>query len=346
MRMKGQLWAVVAAVAVAIGCGGGGAKNEPEEVASDVPSNQDVSADVPGVDVPDLSESDLPGQDAADQDTGAQDVVDVAGETLPDPDVVEDVTIPPVGKACEPANRIGRFQVGMKKFGSEFSGRVFDSVDYNGVPTPKESDGECRIVQRKPWFCDPACPPGQQCSDTGSCLPMPAPVNVGLVTVTGLTVPVSVSADAGLNYTFLDFEDAPFLPGDSITLSASGEGPWSAFELAASGVAPLELESNKWELKMQTPFLARWTAGQAPATILISLNVDQHGSTPATLICEVADDGEFEIPAGMVSSLLLYGVNGAPTAYVFRRFVDSIDLDQGCVEFEVYSQVNLVVSTN
>lgn len=342
MRGGSQIRCVLIGFFAVVGCGGGGTNEAPTDLgkAEWLPTDQQEEA---VGDIVELLPGDLPFVDGGHQDV-PYDKSEAMDETSLH-DAKGDVASP-ILNSCDPAVRIGRFQVGMKKFGSEFSGRVFDSVDFSGVSTLKESDGECRIVQRKPWFCDPACLPGMQCSTDGTCVPVPAPVGVGVVTVDGLSLPVAVSADAGFNYTFLDFTGAPFLPGAPVTLSAQGQGPFAPFSLAATGVEPLVLETSKWILQMLTPFVARWKLSQHPGTILISLNVDQHGSTPATLLCEVEDDGEFEIPANMVSALLLYGVNGAPTAQVFRRTVDSIDLEQGCVEFEVYSQVNLVVSTN
>ncbi len=324
-------------------CGGGessqGDDIQTSEIRSD--SRADVSPDLVQDITPDLADDtvfvDVPADETVDSIVPDQQV----DEGL---DVGEDTQGGDLGTACDPTKRIGRFQVGMKKFGSEFSGRVFDSVDFNGVPTVKDTEGPCRILQRKPWFCDPPCQPGNQCTSQGTCVAMPAPVDVGQVSVTGLSAPIQVSPDAGLNYTFLDFDSAPFEPGAALELSAQGK-EFAAFQLSGTGVEPLVLESIKWTLVMNEPFVARWTAGTTGATVLISLNVDQHGSTPATLVCEVADDGEYEISAEMVSALLLFGVNGAPTAYVFRRTIDSVELDQGCVEFEVYSQVNLVVAT-
>ena len=308
----------------------------PSDVAVDV-TGQDVPADLTADVTPDLGD-DLGQSDALDAQPG-----DLATDSAAADSDGADVLEKPFGTACDPAQRVGKFQVGLKKFASEFSGRVFDGVDYNGVPTPKQVEGACRIVQRKPWFCDPPCDSGFQCTDKGECVGMPAPVDVGKVTVTGLTAEVSVSADGGLNYTFLDFDGAAFEPGTPIKLTATGNEAYD-LSLEGEGVEKLELESPNWTLKMDTPFEAKWTAGSGQAEILITLNVDQHGSTPATLLCLVEDTGAYTIPASMVSALLAYGVNGAPTAYVFRRTVDSAKVPGGCIEFEVYSQVNLFVT--
>lgn len=337
--MKRVAWSglVVVGMAVVLGCSGG-SSDEDTTVPSDTAEGDvaDVRVEELALDEtgPEVAEPDLTLPDQT-GDVGTPEVADESGG--------DDQWSGRYGTACDASKRVGKFQVGLKKYGSEFSGKVYDSVDFSGVPTLKQEEGECQILQRKPLFCDPACESGLRCNDQGACVAMPAPVDVGSVSVTGLSKPVALEADAGLNYTFLDFDEAAFEPGSEIELVATGAVGYEV-SLQGAGVEPLELETTDWTLVMDAPLEAHWTAGSGEAEILISLNVDQHGSTPATLVCRVADTGSYTISAKMVKNLLLYGVNGAPTAYVYRRTVDSAAVEGGCLEFEVYSQVNLKVS--
>ncbi|KIG12491.1 hypothetical protein DB30_01308 [Enhygromyxa salina] len=71
------------------------------------------------------------------------------------------------------------------------------------------------------------------------------------------------------------------------------------------------------------------------ASFYLTINVDQHGLSPATLECEGPDSGSFEVPAAVIDALLSAGVSGFPTGHAYRRTVDSTQADTGCVEFQI-----------
>jgi hypothetical protein len=67
------------------------------------------------------------------------------------------------------------------------------------------------------------------------------------------------------------------------------------------------------------------------------VNVDQHGNSPVTMVCDVEDDGQHTIPSGIITNLLEYGVSGFATFDLYRRTVDSTWLEPGCVELRIFS---------
>jgi hypothetical protein len=101
-------------------------------------------------------------------------------------------------------------------------------------------------------------------------------------------------------------------------------------------VAPLELEGRPLALEPDRPLALSWRPGDpGPARLEVSLDIDQHGVTPATLVCESADSGSFEIPAELLGKLLAAGVSGFPKLRLSRQTVDSATVPPGCVELIV-----------
>jgi hypothetical protein len=69
--------------------------------------------------------------------------------------------------------------------------------------------------------------------------------------------------------------------------------------------------------------------------VALTLNVDQHGITPISLVCDLADSGSASIAASLVDALLGAGISGWPNASLSRQTVDSQDFGDGCLEFVV-----------
>ncbi len=251
---------------------------------------------------------------------------------------------------CEQDRRVGRFEVLQdSEYGSSVSGNVADRIDALQVLVAKESQGACKLWQRKAAVCSPACTGTQQCVRNGGCQPFPAPLDVGKVTVTGLIKPVVMTAKgANKDYFFTDFDADPYATGSEITLSVSGN-PTVAFGLDGYGVAPLSVPNKAGTLQKGKVFSLDWQPAAAVPGVQVhlSLNVDQHGLTPVTLTCDVPDTGHLEVPVGLTDALLGYGVSGAATAWLQRQTVDSMPVsaawESGCVELVVGSKVTLQV---
>ena len=80
-------------------------------------------------------------------------------------------------------------------------------------------------------------------------------------------------------------------------------------------------------------------AGNGVGTVRLNLNVDQHGVTPVTLVCDVPDTGSFTVPEKLTTALIGLGVSGFATANLYRRTTDAVTTPVGCVDLLVQSFV-------
>jgi hypothetical protein len=303
----------------------GGESSPAADVAADLGAPDaapDVAPDVPSdvVDMPDAP--DVP-----------SDVVD-----MPDAPDVPDAPSVVYGTPCESATQIGEFQVAHEDFYAQVSGAVAEGVIPLTVLQEVESEGDCRLLQKKNPFCDPGCGAGALCDHDATCIPYPENKSVGAVTVSGLTDGELVMEPKNATYFDTNVALPLFGPGDPISLSAAGD-ELPGFELAAYGVPDLELASDVLTMVESQPLELTWTGAEGAWRVYFSLNIDQHGSSPATLFCDVEDTGAFQVPAHFVDSILAMGVSGFATAHFYRRTVDSAQLDAGCVQLTVSSYV-------
>jgi hypothetical protein len=270
-----------------------------------------------------------------------QEVVEALEDTATQevPDVDQEAWAQQYGSGCALDQRVGRFEITHDDGLSFVTGQVADGVNALAVLQPKEAEGPCQLLMRENPFCEPACPVDQQCTQDGRCEPFPTPLSAGTVSITGLVQEAVLQPGALGNYAKYDFEAEAFLPGWPIELSAAGAGAVPAFTLQGSGVPLLSVADQAWSVKRDVPTQVSWTPSAGPGTIHLSLNVDQHGVTPVTLFCEVADTGSLTIPVALTNRLLDYGVSGAASGMLQRRTVDSVELPQGCVELTVSSRV-------
>jgi hypothetical protein len=136
----------------------------------------------------------------------------------------------------------------------------------------------------------------------------------------------------------------PFAQGDAVSLSASGDY-FPAFNLAAKGIAELELTSTALALKSSQPLSLTWTkGGEASAKIHVKLDISHHGGSKGQIECDTADSGALTISAALISKLLNLGVAGFPTVIVTRHVIDSTVIPPGRVELEISSTVEQAVS--
>jgi hypothetical protein len=76
-------------------------------------------------------------------------------------------------------------------------------------------------------------------------------------------------------------------------------------------------------------------AADARTRALLRLSIDQHGTTPVTLVCDFADTGVGEIPQTVIDELVAAGISGFPNGTLTRRTVDRQEVSDGCMEFQV-----------
>ncbi|MFN2115035.1 MAG: hypothetical protein ACK2T6_04920 [Anaerolineae bacterium] len=248
---------------------------------------------------------------------------------------------------CESAERVGTFEVVLADGYTTVQGQVADGVDPSRVPVELASEGGCRLVQPPRYQCEPRCDVGFTCGPDGACMPLPANVGVGTVTVAGLSAAVQMTAGPPVYYYTMrgELPHPAVEPGATISLQADGaEAP--GFSLQAKGIEPLSVAIESVSVEAGSVSEVRWAPASVPghSSIEISVHLSNHGGTPAWIACTTDDDGSFEVPADLVTRLLDLGYSGFPTVSVTRYTADTADTETGCVELLVRSTVELGVA--
>ncbi len=113
----------------------------------------------------------------------------------------------------------------------------------------------------------------------------------------------------------------------------------------AFGIEELEVLDTSMVLNTGQDASVTWTAPTATVDSRVRVTVDiaNHGGTPAKIVCEAADDGELVVPTALVDELLSIGWSGFPSVTLVRQSADDADMDGGCMDFAVRSLVALPV---
>jgi hypothetical protein len=252
---------------------------------------------------------------------------------------------------CAIEQRVGEFTIQLAELYTSVDGQVFDGVVPKDVPIELAAEGECRLFSSPALQCNPACLPSLEvCGPDNVCLPRPVARDLGTVTVQGLLAPVQMQANAVTkgysNPATPRLPHPGFAPGADLRLATSG-GEYSPIRLRGWGVSLLEGVSNPVPVRAAQPVRVTWQAPEngGPARVHLNLNINHHGSNSEWIECDAADEGSAEIPAGLVDALLARGQSGFPTLTATRRTASSIQIEPGCVELlvssEVTSDVNL-----
>lgn len=249
---------------------------------------------------------------------------------------------------CEAGTRVGSFVVDVApdfpdspQFTS-ITGSVTDGVLPTAVPNVIAEAGDCRLLVTPRFECDPTCTALQTCGPSG-CVDFPTQHSVGEVTITGLAVAMTMAPSGRNSYSNPPAAMLPhpgFEPEADLTLEAAGD-EYSGFTLRGWGVHALAVPAATPEVRRDLPTEVRWTAPgvSGPAKLYLALNVDNHGSSAARIECLTEDDGELDIDAELTNQLLDRGLSGFPSLTLHRRTVDSTNIEPGCVEFVVGSQL-------
>ncbi len=307
-------------VVLATGCSG-----TESEADSATDSGADTSTD--DINQSDMSSSDVPQSDTSSEDTNS---VGTSEAYL----------------TCERSNYVGGFTLALTEEYTTIQGRVADGVDPISVSDVSMNSEGCEFLRPPQLFCSPGCTGGETCSTDGSCVTLPAHRDVGDVTIVGLGVEVVMSSRAPVYYyTFTgDLPHPAFSSSSLISLSTSG-GDYAPFELAAPGVDALVTEMTSVAIESGSGAELTWEAGPEHEAVRleIELNIANHGGTPARIECLVEDDGEFTIPAELVTALLENGFSGFPSLRMTRQGANAVTADPGCVELRLQSEVQLPV---
>jgi hypothetical protein len=132
-----------------------------------------------------------------------------------------------------------------------------------------------------------------------------------------------------------------FEPGHLIELRTWGTTfGTSDVTLHGVGVEPISIGTETtWTIFEGQDLPITWNSAGASlqSRIYVKLNIDQHGTTPVTMFCDLPDTGSANLPSSLVDTLINFGVTGFPNATISRRTVDSVQIDAGCMELAVSS---------
>ncbi len=239
---------------------------------------------------------------------------------------------------CADDARVGQLVLELRASFTSVQGAVTDGVRPIDVPVVDREAGDCRLVSPPTLFCDPACGAGTTCSASGQCVALPSNQDVGEVTITGLTAPVTMTARAPVYfYNFLgDLPHPAFAHGDAIGMSAT-MGP----SIATVGVAALEVTTSSLAVARDVPSTLEWTPAAADDGVRmeVELSIANHGGTPGRILCTTDDSGAFTIPVELTNALLDRGFSGFPSVTLTRQGAGTGDTANGCVELIARSEV-------
>ncbi len=222
-----------------------------------------------------------------------------------------------------------------------FQGSVY-AAEYPSIrwETVLEADG-CKVLKKLAASCDPECGGSALCVTDNNCVTYPSALDVGKLTVDGLgqtftatKVMSSYSTGASLAY-------PPCDQGASVKANAAGTSSLEAFELQVKCISPLEVTTEQFDMKDATPLALKWTPppSGSPSTMKVLLDISHHGGGTAQVVCEVDDDGSFDIPATVVDKLMSYGKAGMPYVLFTRTAIGSTKLPAGRVEMRMMAPI-------
>jgi hypothetical protein len=276
--------------------------------------------------------------DATDDD----DVTDDDDDDVTDDDDDDDTTPVELRGGCTFEDKVGWFVVQHEADYSYVSGEVRDGVVPITVRENVLQQGDCTLWRSNNPFCDPSCSPDETCDFDGECIPYPSNLDLGTVTIDGLNKEVSMDPPGGtMPATYYDTQmpQPAFDPGAEVRLEAEGN-EIAGFTLFGEGFEPIVIPDEPWVVVDGEPLDVTWTPdGAGQATVWVRLNIDQHGTTPVEIWCDVADTGSLSVPADVMDALIGYGVSGFATGTIYRHTLDSVTVETGCVQFEVVSRV-------
>jgi hypothetical protein len=250
---------------------------------------------------------------------------------------------------CAAEASVGEFVIELADGFTRVGGDVYDAVLSSSVPDELANAGDCRLLKAPVTTCAPACPVATEvCSREGMCVALPRKHDVGTVTVRGLVVPLQMQANpVTRSYSNPAVPRLPhpgFLPGADLRIDTAG-GDYAPFQLRGWGISPLVLSADVIDVRRGQPVRLAWQAPEAPgpARLNVQLNINFHGTNSAWVECEFADTGAAEIPAPLIDALFEQGLSGNPTLTAVRRSATSAEIEPGCVDMLVYSEVSTPV---
>ncbi len=276
------------------------------------------------------------------------DSADAADTGVPDP-TGDPLTIALLGE-CPLDTHYGGFVVEAYEDYAIVDGTVTNGVVPVTVLENVATEGDCTLLKRNNPYCEPTCESSEACDFDGNCIEYPVAQDLGTVTIAG-TKPAAVmtATSPGYRYFKTEMRLPPWAPGKLIELTTTG-ATVEPFTLHGVGPDLLEPTSTTWTVVSGTDLLVSWDAPttEVRTEVRLSLNIDQHGQTPITLVCHFDDDGEATVPASVIDAVMGAGVTGFPNASLRRQTADSTTLSGGsttggCVDLLVAHELAMDV---
>jgi hypothetical protein len=198
-------------------------------------------------------------------------------------------------------------------------GRFFNGAQPRilSLEARNEQAGCTLYVPRAP-FCSNPCAPAV-CTANDVCTEYPAARGVGTLTLQGIGAPLELQPSSSMiAYQSPSLEFPPCEPGAPVTASATG------VSVSADCIAPLQLMGpDPIPIVKDVPIHLSWlkAAKGARSRIHVKLDISHHAGSKGEIACDVADTGELEIAASLVTELLGLGLAGFPTINVNRLMV-------------------------
>ncbi len=250
--------------------------------------------------------------------------------------------------SCDQATLLGSIVL---EVGNDFSfldAKIHNAVLPSSIREEEMSMGGCRLMRKRFPNCDPACTSDQACTFEGTCVPFPERQDMGDICVAGLADAYVMTAEGpGYHYFNTQVAHPAFAGGERIEVRSSGAA-YDAFAMAGVGVTKIVPTDSEWSVGGENDLVVSWetSATDAHSTIYLTLNVDQHGTSPLLLECNLPDNGQATVPAAMIGALLTSGVSGFPAGKIERHTADSVTVSDGCIDFIVRSPTTVDVSVD
>jgi hypothetical protein len=183
------------------------------------------------------------------------------------------------------------------------------------------AEGECKLFEPEVPSCEMSCAVMDAvCTADDVCTPNPKAYGVGVVQLTAGSSKGELEYIAK-NYQLKAGDKLPFPPceeGDEVKIEAEG-GDYEPFTIATRCIDELDAPDS-FPIEAGKPLALSWSkpGDEALARIEIRLDISHHGGFKGEIQCDVADDGAFEIPAGLIDKLLDLGIAGFPTVQLTR----------------------------
>jgi hypothetical protein len=292
-------------------------------------------------DVTDVTDTDVDTDTDTDVDTDTDTDTDTHSTPFEVPTPVGDPATIALAGECPLETRYGGFNVDVYEEYSLVSGSVADGVNPVTILEEMAAESGCRLLRRNNPFCDPPCDAGDVCDFDGTCIPFPSNQDLGTVSVGGLAEDVVMRPiEPGRQYFDTTVPHPVFEPGDLVELRSWDTTFGSDVTLHGVGVEPITTAGlDTWVIFDNQPLHVTWNApgDSLQSRVWVKLNIDQHGTTPVTMYCDLPDSGSADLPASLLHTLINFGVTGFPNATIARRTVDSTAIGGGCMELSVTS---------